>query len=93
MLIMATMEMGSVVLKAKSISGISAAFAASTTSPEVGESINRRRRSADSGGSAAVDANVDHHREQRRHQQYSQTGCRGDGQRHQAGNEISGDHQ
>ena len=33
------MEIGSVVLKAKSISDISAAFAASTTSPEVGERI------------------------------------------------------
>ncbi|MOA47857.1 hypothetical protein D3C78_1705310 [compost metagenome] len=37
--IMAAMEIGSVVLKAKSISGISAALAASTTSPEVGERI------------------------------------------------------
>ena len=36
---MAAMEIGSVVLKAKSISGISAAFAASTTSPDVGERI------------------------------------------------------
>lgn len=34
---MAAMEMGSVVLNAKSISGISAALAASTTSPDVGE--------------------------------------------------------
>ncbi len=33
------MEIGSVVLKAKSINDISAAFAASTTSPEVGERI------------------------------------------------------
>ena len=33
------MEIGSVVLKAKSISGISADLAASTTSPEVGERI------------------------------------------------------
>ena len=36
---MATIEMGSVVLNAKSISDISAALAASTTSPEVGERI------------------------------------------------------
>lgn len=36
---MATIEIGSVVLKAKSISDISAALAASTTSPEVGERI------------------------------------------------------
>ncbi|MNC51931.1 hypothetical protein D3C75_1012490 [compost metagenome] len=36
---MAAMEIGSVVLKAKSTSGISAALAASTTSPEVGERI------------------------------------------------------
>ena len=54
---------------------------------------NRRRRGANSGGGTAADANVDHDREQRRHQQHPQTGCRGDGQRHQAGNEIGGDHQ
>lgn len=36
----AAIEIGSVVLKAKSMSGISAAFAASTTSPDVGERIN-----------------------------------------------------
>ncbi|CNT88379.1 Uncharacterised protein [Salmonella enterica subsp. enterica] len=34
---MAAMEIGSVVLNAKSINGISAAFAAKTTSPDVGE--------------------------------------------------------
>ena len=34
---MAAIEIGSVVLNAKSINGISAAFAASTTSPDVGE--------------------------------------------------------
>lgn len=39
MQIIAAMEIGSVVLKAKSISGISAALAARTTSPEVGERI------------------------------------------------------
>ena len=61
--------------------------------PGSGGENNRRRRSADSGGSAAADANVDHHREQRGHQQYSQTGRGGDGQRHQAGDKISGDHQ
>jgi C4-dicarboxylate transporter len=36
----AAIEIGKVVLKAKSISGISAALAASTTSPEVGDRIN-----------------------------------------------------
>ncbi|MND63963.1 hypothetical protein D3C80_552830 [compost metagenome] len=36
---MAAMEMGKVVLKAKSTSGISAALAANTTSPEVGARI------------------------------------------------------
>ena len=39
MQIMAAIEMGSVVLNAKSISGISEALAASTTSPDVGARI------------------------------------------------------
>ena len=48
----AAMEIGSVVLKAKSISGISAALAASTTSPEVGERIIAAGDLALTGGGA-----------------------------------------
>ena len=54
---------------------------------------NGGRRGANGRRGAATDTDVHHHREQRGHQQNAQTGCRRDGQRHQTGDKIGGDHQ